>query len=186
MRADPADTIGGLRVLRNLHRALEDDLTATFRYVEPVRDNLSTYSIEFMRLLQSACAGIESTFSLWYSYATREGAETELRRKSVGERNLPDYFPLLERLAIETDQDLILLRDPSEPVCPFLDWREPKTVPGWWTAHNKTKHQLDRTWFKQANLRNAINAVGGLYLALNDLGTRRTHPVGTSVFKPLY
>lgn len=39
--------------------ALEQDLEGTTRYVEPAEDNFKTYSVEFTRLLLSACSEID-------------------------------------------------------------------------------------------------------------------------------
>jgi hypothetical protein len=39
--------------------ALESDLDATARYVEPTEENDTTYSIEFARILMSAAAEVE-------------------------------------------------------------------------------------------------------------------------------
>jgi hypothetical protein len=183
---NPANCIPGLRTLRNMYAALEDNLVTPFRYVEPSRDNPKVYSIEFLRLLQAACAGIDSAFSLWYSCLTRKDAQTELRRIPLDRRKLPHYFPLLEILLIETDEELVLLRDRSKPIMPFWGWKGQTGIPAWWTAHNMTKHHLDRISFKQAALWNAVHALGGFYLTLNDLETRKTNPVSTLVFKALF
>ncbi len=44
------------------------------------------------------------------------------------------------------------------------EWKKPKGVPLWWTAYNKTKHHRN-THYQQANLKNALNAVAGLFVA---------------------
>lgn len=47
---------------------------------------------------------------------------------------------------------------------PWSTWTSSKS-PLWWTANNKTKHQRDMH-FNDANLKNALNAVAGLYVML--------------------
>jgi len=180
---DPVLYLPGLRVLRELYAALDSDFVTTHRYVEPVPENMESYSIEFSRLLQSACTGIDSTFRLWYLYLTHEVSEvTDLpvRRKL----DFPDYHPLLSKLLIDPKHTLSLGRNPSVLIAPFLTWTGKDGVPDWWTAHNKTKHELDRINFKRATLENAMNALGGFYLALTDgRGTRTTHPPASLAFK---
>jgi hypothetical protein len=44
------------------------------------------------------------------------------------------------------------------------EWRR-KSVPLWWTAHNKVKHHR-HTHFAHANLKNALNALSGLFIML--------------------
>jgi hypothetical protein len=39
----------------------------------------------------------------------------------------------------------------------------PNNPPKWWTAYNKIKHHRDAE-YDQANLKNALNAVGGLFV----------------------
>ena len=181
---DPTLRLPGLRVLRDLFRGLDADMVETFRYVEPVEENLGAYSIEFMRLLQSSCTGIDSTFRLWYRLMIHE--KVEVPDVDVDRLGFGGYFPLLELLGVEPTDTLELPRNPSLLIAPFGEWRGKESIPAWWTAHNKTKHELDRITFKGATMGNALHGLGGFYLALNDMGTISTHPVGTSVFKPLF
>ena len=46
---------------------------------------------------------------------------------------------------------------------PWDEWNTAGGVPHWWTAYNKTKHER-HTEYHQANLRNALNAVAGLFV----------------------
>jgi hypothetical protein len=48
---------------------------------------------------------------------------------------------------------------------PWGEWRSANGVPCWWTAYNKIKHER-ATEFERANLKNALDAVGGLFIAL--------------------
>ena len=52
---------------------------------------------------------------------------------------------------------------PRYKIClqPWKEWSEKKS-PYWWSkGYNKIKHERDK-YFKEANLYNALNAVGGL------------------------
>lgn len=46
---------------------------------------------------------------------------------------------------------------------PWDEWKKSGGVPKWWTAYNKTKHER-HTQYHQANLKNAMNAVAGLFV----------------------
>lgn len=46
---------------------------------------------------------------------------------------------------------------------PWDKWKKPTGVPLWWTANNKIKHQRN-SHYDRANLKNAINAVAGLFV----------------------
>jgi hypothetical protein len=46
---------------------------------------------------------------------------------------------------------------------PWDKWNHVNGVPLWWTAYNKTKHHR-HTEYHLANLKNALNAVAGLFV----------------------
>jgi hypothetical protein len=48
---------------------------------------------------------------------------------------------------------------------PWDEWHSPTGVPHWWTAYNKIKHHRD-SHYNRANLKNAINAVAGLFIVV--------------------
>ena len=180
---DPRERLPGLRILRDVFLAMDGDFVQTFRYVEPVRENLNTYSVEFMRLLQTACTGIDSTFRLWYRYIAAEESKFTLPRASADDLKFADYLPLLDVLQIDATRDLLLERNPKIAVAPFREWKSRAAIPQWWTAHNKTKHELNDVTFKGATLAHALDALGGFYLALSDGDTKASYPVWTDVFK---
>jgi len=170
-------TIPGLRVLRNIYEAAETDMLAAFQYVEPTLDNLNVYSVQFWRLLQDTCNGVDSAFNLWYAVL------------KVGDREKPniiDYYPLLGRLLRDENQALSVMRGPGYLVAPFQGWDGDSGIPRWWTAHNSTKHSLDRVTFSAASLSNALHALGALYLILNDRYSVARRPMGTRVFKAVF
>ena len=47
---------------------------------------------------------------------------------------------------------------------PWANWQEDRS-PDWWVAHNKVKHERG-AYFPRANLKNVLNAMGGLFIAL--------------------
>ncbi len=63
--------------------------------------------------------------------------------------HLPDFKVLLPRYGLT--------------LTPWRSWDMPNNPPKWWTAYNKIKHHRDAE-YHQANLQNALNAVGGLFV----------------------
>lgn len=172
----PAARYPGLRILRNLHAALEADMLECFRFVEPSLDNEDVYSVRLLEIHGRACAAVDSVLNLWY------------QELGIGEKKSPnvrDYFTLLERIGI-VDTELSLQHRPDFVVRPLDGWKEETRIPPWWTAHNRTKHALNDDTFRLATLRNALSALGGLYLVLSDRETRGTHPITTRVFRPMW
>jgi hypothetical protein len=131
--------------------ALERDVERISRYVEFHEDNFSCFSVELARILLAA------------------GAETDVVAKqvcraanagSVAENILQyrdEIVPMYPRLAGFT----LLLPRFGLTLKPWDEWTRRGGVPIWWTAYNKTKHER-HSEFKRANLKNALNAVGGL------------------------
>ncbi len=52
----------------------------------------------------------------------------------------------------------------SLELVPWDEWKYKRT-PMWWSAHNDVKHQRDIN-FQQANLKNTLNSIAGLYCLL--------------------
>jgi hypothetical protein len=46
---------------------------------------------------------------------------------------------------------------------PWDEWKKADGVPLWWTAYNKIKHHR-HSEYPQANLKNALNSVAGLFI----------------------
>jgi hypothetical protein len=55
--------------------------------------------------------------------------------------------------------ELVLPRT-GEVVAPWIEWQKGKN-PEWWRNYNGVKHERDK-FFKEANLGNTVNALGGL------------------------
>lgn len=174
--SDPANRVPGLRTLRQLYQTLDEDMVASFRYVEPMRENLATCSLQYLRLYKEACSGVESVFSLWY--------DVEIRSKK--KPRFPDYYPLLDRLLVDPETSLRVRRNSALLFTPFGGWKGKEGIPTWWEHHQIAKHRLDRVNFKHASMENTLNALGAFYIALHDVGTRKTYPVETRVFVPLW
>lgn len=149
--------------------ALESDLAATARFVEPAQGNMDCYSIEFSRLLLSAgseidvlCKVLCQENSLSVFPANIDGYRSAITRRFPGFTKLEVHIPRYG-----------LVRLPWEP----WDQRE---NPTWWRAYNDVKHKRHMC-FSDANLQNAIDAISGLfvlvsYICHTDLRARTAQP----------
>jgi len=149
--------------------ALEADLAATARFVEPAQANMSTYSIEFARILLGAGSEIDVLCKVL----------CQEHHLSVSPVNIHGYrsaivarFPRFTKLEIQVPRyGLVRL--------PWQAW-EQGTNPTWWRAYNQVKHER-HNHFANANLGNALDAVSGLfvlvsYVCASELRTRTAKP----------
>jgi len=144
---------GDKKIHWNYFLALERDLENISRYIEFSNDNMDTYSIELARILMSATQEIDVIMK---QYCTR----LDSTRKAS---KIHDYQTIiLDKAPIFFEEEVFVHRF-GLSYKPWKTWT--KTMPpDWWTSNNKIKH--DRyNQFKQANLKNAINAVGALFLS---------------------
>ena len=135
----------------NYFLAIERDLDVLSRYVEFHEDNFECYSLEIARILLSAAAEVDVVCKQLYEAEGSESEGIEAHRREITAR-----FPGLPSFRVEIPKFEMRLR-------PWENWQSSQ-VPGWWTAHNKVKHQRD-SHYPQANLFNAINATAALFIA---------------------
>jgi hypothetical protein len=133
--------------------ALESDLDATARYVEPTEENDTTYSIEFTRILMSAAAEVEVV-----AKQLLVSKRPLLPRKSNIEhlrKRFRKHYPKLPSMEVFVPRGSQMLR-------PWAAWTgSAKKNPDWWSAYNKVKHARHAA-FQEATLANALNAVAAL------------------------
>jgi hypothetical protein len=142
---------------RNIHYwqyfvALEADLAATERFVEPAPANMGCYSVEFARILLSAGAEIDVLCKVLCRehQLTLDPANIDGYCKAITKR-----FPGFTKLDILVPCYRLAL-------LPWKQW-EQGVNPDWWRSHNKVKHER-HSHFASANLRNALDAVAGLFV----------------------
>jgi hypothetical protein len=134
--------------------ALEQDLETTARYVEPVKDNFAAYSIEFVRLLLSACSEIDVVCKVLCQKvdASRTTANIDQHRDL-----LLSAYPKFPSIIVHVPRFSITLQ-------PWNGWA-PGSNPRWWKDHNLVKHQRHEH-FALANLQTCLGAMSGLYSLL--------------------
>jgi hypothetical protein len=135
--------------------ALEDDVQRLSRWIEFSKSNEAVYSIELARLLMTAAAEADVV-----ARAVCAHIRPKAKADSIHEyqRVLCDAKPAIVKTRI------------SMPIYglafhPWSNWKEPKTAPAWWSGNNKVKHQRSEH-FKEANLKNVLNATAGLLVLL--------------------
>jgi hypothetical protein len=138
----------------NYFIALEQDLAQTSRYIEFNENNYGTYSVELAHLLLASASEVDVIAKeICRFLAPAERAENINHYQNIICRKLPEFVEetvLIPRFKIELH--------------PWLNW-EQNINPLWWQSYNKVKHQRS-DYFHEANLKNVLNAMGGLLIAV--------------------
>jgi hypothetical protein len=130
--------------------ALETDLDATARYVEPAEANDGTYSIEFARILMAAAAEVEVVACALAREVSMLPSQPTINDLRVV---FHKHYPKLPQMEISVPRAPRKLR-------PWSAWSG-EGNPDWWSAHNRVKHDRHIA-FEKATLAHALNAVAGL------------------------
>lgn len=137
----------------NYFLAIEDDLAQISRYVD-FSGNDEVYSIEIARLFLSTCSEVDVILKqLCKSINPQSKASSINAYFSEIPNNLTKFINFevtIPRLGLTLH--------------PWQGWTDSKP-PFWWQHHNKVKHHRHEH-FEKANLKNCLNAVAGLYVAV--------------------
>jgi hypothetical protein len=136
---------------------LHQDLLRGLRYVEPVDDNLYTYSHEIWSLYMRTCVELEALF---------KGVAAVLGRAAVLQKDRPtilDYRLLEADLGLERRQiGMHFWRPQPKYIEPFASWSTNKPPVAWYSTYNKVKHNREEH-FHLANFGNLTSAFCGLF-----------------------
>ncbi len=139
----------------NYFLAIERDLEVLSRYVEFDEKNFECFSIEIARIILAAGAETDvvcKQLCRLYNSSSKADKINGYRREIVSsEPNIPGFTVLIPRFGLT--------------LCPWDEWKSPTGVPFWWTAYNKIKHHRESDYHR-ANLKNALNAVSGLFVVV--------------------
>lgn len=133
--------------------SIEDDLERLARFVEFNEDNFSCYSIEISRVLMSVSAEVDvvcKQLCRIINPDSKAGSINQYRDEITA------AFPSIKTFEVTLPRFGLKLT-------PWHNWNDENGVPDWWTAYNKIKHHRDSE-FHQGNLKNALNAVAGLFI----------------------
>jgi len=133
--------------------AIERDLDELSRYVEFDKKNFDCFSIEIARILLASGAEVDVVCKqICRAIDAQSAADNIYKYRSLIKRGfppIPQFVVLLPRFGLRLK--------------PWDEWNKANGVPFWWTAYNKIKHKRDSE-YKRANLKNALNAVAGLFV----------------------
>lgn len=137
----------------NYFLAIESDLDILARYVEFEEDNYDCFSVEIARIILTSAAETDvvcKQLCRKISASSAAGNINQYRDEIVpAYPKIPNFEILLPRYGLKLK--------------PWSEWEKSDGVPLWWTAYNKVKHERDSEYHR-ANLKNALNAVAGLFV----------------------
>lgn len=138
----------------NYFLALEADVAALSRYIEFGEDNFTTYSLELAHLLLTSASEVDVVAK---QLCKRVQNNSLADRINEYREVLNPAFPNINKMKVSIPRHKLILT-------PWENWQFNKT-PDWWSDHNDVKHERNIN-FKKANLKNALNAMAGLYIML--------------------
>jgi hypothetical protein len=138
----------------NYFLAVEGDLIRLSRYLEPTKTNFTAHSLELARILFAAAAEVD--------VVCRRLCE-QLNRKTKADNIVKYRKQVLSSYPRITDA-LVQIPRFGLTLNPWEQWGK-EASPVWWRAYTNVKHQRD-VHFAEANLKNALNAVAGLFVLL--------------------
>jgi hypothetical protein len=148
-----ANTSSKIEAHWNYLLAIEGDLERLSRFIEFDERNFDCFSIEISRILLASGAEVDVVCKQICKKIIQDSLAENIYHYRDEIRvvypAIPDFEVLLPRYGLR--------------LTPWTDWNDPNGVPIWWTAYNKIKHNRD-TEYHRANLQNALNAVGGLFI----------------------
>jgi hypothetical protein len=159
----------------NYFFCLEEDIANLSRWIEFSEENERVYSIELARLLMTATAECDVV-----AKALCRALNPESKAASIS-----SYQDQLVTTIPELPDSVVEIPRFGKVLHPWDNWRTQKTPPGWWSANNRIKHHRAEN-FRDANLKNVLNAVAGLMVLLVLLYSRERDSLypGPTVFEP--
>jgi hypothetical protein len=150
-------TTGEPKLHWNYFTALESDLEVAARYIEFSEANYDVYSIELAHLLFAAASEVDVI------------AKALCKRLQPGGtfRCINDYHSPLMSAFPSLPCDEVFIPRYAIRLKPWDEWSNPPDPkphnPFWWRDYNMVKHHRN-DHFQKANLKNVLNAMGGLML----------------------
>lgn len=138
----------------NYFLAIEKDLENLSRYIEFDETNLKTYSIELTHILFSSSSEMDVVMKQLCN----------LIDPDTKAENINDYRNIISKHSNEFNNEEVVIHRYGLTFRPWLNWNNDKN-PDWWRCYNNVKHERNKH-YSEANLKNAINAVGALLLTV--------------------
>lgn len=141
----------------NYYKVLEDEFKTTLNYVTVEKENYSTYSNIYQKLLLSIGSEIDNLINLVVELYNDKPDKNRIQK-------LIKYFPDIVSLQVQFKNNKEI------SLTPWSSCSTPKR----WTVYNESKHNRfndvknvdfdnDKKWYQYANLENTLNSLAGLY-----------------------
>lgn len=133
---------------------LEEEVLRISRFIDFSEDNFSTYSIELASILLSASSEVDVV------------AKQLCKKLKTGKKaeNIKNYADQIAPSIPSIGKFVVCLPRFGLTLQPWENWSlKHRKSPLWWKSHNNVKHNRHQL-FHEANLKNALNAVSGLYV----------------------
>lgn len=149
----------GIEVIKNLvhwnyYLALEQDLSKVSRFIEFSKSNFDCYSIELAHLLLASSSEVDVVLK----------SLCNLYEKDSKHENINHYKKTILKHIPEFSEEICTVNRFGLYLQPWTNWAEKKN-PYWWKAHTNVKHHREKK-FSEANLKNTLNSVAGLYICV--------------------
>lgn len=133
--------------------SIERDLENLARFVEFDERNFSTFGIEIARLLLACGAEVDVVCKQVCAELNPTSSAASINAYRA---ELVGAYPAIPTFEVTIPRFGLTLH-------PWDEWQAPNGVPHWWTGYNRTKHHRHSD-YERANLKNALNAAGGLFV----------------------
>lgn len=138
---------------------LEKEFFLTESFVTIEKDNFKTYSIKYNMLYQSICSEIDCLLK----------EICNLINPSIKVRKMPEYYDIVVAKYKKITKEVVIFNKSKIQIKPWAKWTKEK-APEWWTYYNNVKHhrfekdKKNNYNYKNANLKNLMNALAALYI----------------------
>ena len=168
---------------------IEDDLLRLSRWIEFSADNELVYSIELARLLMTASAEVDVVAKALCKAIDKKSKADNIKGYqtilTTAVPMLPDATVVMPRYGMTfrpwsnwnvKDKPTSPQSASSIPLLATSNWsiKDKPTSPDWWSGNNNVKHHRAEC-FKDANLKNVLDATAGLLLLLLIFYSKDSH-----------
>ena len=136
----------------NYFLSIEKDLNKLSRFIEFDKKNENVFSIELARLLISSSSEFEVVSK---EFCKIKNQNSKIENINDIRREVLIYIPDIYAIEINISRFGLNYK-------PLINW-ETNNNCDWWTSYNGVKHRRNIE-YENANLKNAINAIGALYI----------------------
>jgi len=144
--------------------SLEKDLINLRGFIEIHPDNYKTYSLELSKILQLACAEIDSVCRLLCKEIDSSSVFHDSDDKDSKKGNIAEYKRIFLNKYPKIGESEVCIPGLEDPIKPWIDWKT-QYSPSWWRDHNKVKHYR-HDCFKFANLENTLFSMSALMIMI--------------------